>query len=175
MHAANGHAIVSRSAYGAKRAGATGVPTGRCRPRRHAWALRILGGTVQMAAGITRLLAIAVLKAAAAAEKAVEAYRHPSPYQNPVHASEVSRLVQVLDQGSLDLRSTQAPAASSIPAGKSSAGVDHSPRRPPAMIGPAASSAFAYMGSLPPARHGFASKMLRKSSNSSTVESVPDG
>ena len=33
-------------------------------------ALRILGGTVQMVAGMTRLLAIAVLKAAAAAEKA---------------------------------------------------------------------------------------------------------
>jgi hypothetical protein len=36
-------------------------------------ALRIIGGTVQMAAGITRLFAVAVLKAAAAAEKAVEA------------------------------------------------------------------------------------------------------
>ena len=36
-------------------------------------ALRILGGTVQMAAGMTRLLAIAVLKAAAAAEKAAGA------------------------------------------------------------------------------------------------------
>lgn len=36
-------------------------------------ALRIFGGMVQMAAGITRLLAVAVLKAAAAAEDAVEA------------------------------------------------------------------------------------------------------
>jgi hypothetical protein len=36
-------------------------------------ALRILGGMVQMAAGMTRLLAVAVLKAATAAEKAVEA------------------------------------------------------------------------------------------------------
>ncbi len=35
-------------------------------------ALRILGGMVQMAAGMTRLLAVAVLKAAAAAENAVE-------------------------------------------------------------------------------------------------------
>lgn len=35
-------------------------------------ALRILGGMVQMAAGMTRLLAVAVLKAAAAAEHAVE-------------------------------------------------------------------------------------------------------
>jgi hypothetical protein len=35
-------------------------------------ALRILGGMVQMAAGMTRLFAVAVLKAAAAAEKAVE-------------------------------------------------------------------------------------------------------
>ena len=36
-------------------------------------ALRILGGMVQMAAGMTRLLAIAALKAAAAAADAVEA------------------------------------------------------------------------------------------------------
>ena len=35
-------------------------------------ALRILGGMVQMAAGMTRMLAVAVLKAAAAAEHAVE-------------------------------------------------------------------------------------------------------
>ena len=35
-------------------------------------ALRILGGMVQMAAGMTRLLAVAVLKAAAAAEHAME-------------------------------------------------------------------------------------------------------
>jgi hypothetical protein len=35
-------------------------------------ALRVLGGMVQMAAGMTRMLAIAVLKAAAAAEHAVE-------------------------------------------------------------------------------------------------------
>ena len=35
-------------------------------------ALRILGGIVQMTAGMTRMLAIAVLKAAAAAEHAVE-------------------------------------------------------------------------------------------------------
>jgi hypothetical protein len=35
-------------------------------------ALRILGGMVQMAAGMTRLVAVAVLKAAAAAEHVVE-------------------------------------------------------------------------------------------------------
>ena len=35
--------------------------------------LRILGGIVQVAAGMTRLLAVALLKAAAAAEKVVEA------------------------------------------------------------------------------------------------------
>ena len=35
-------------------------------------ALRIFGGMVQMAAGITRLLAVAALKAAAAAAEAVE-------------------------------------------------------------------------------------------------------
>ena len=35
--------------------------------------LRILGGMVQVAASMTRFLAIAVLKAAAAAEKVVEA------------------------------------------------------------------------------------------------------
>jgi hypothetical protein len=36
-------------------------------------ALRIVGGMVEMAAGITKLLAVAVLKAAAAAEEAVKA------------------------------------------------------------------------------------------------------
>lgn len=36
-------------------------------------ALRILGGMVQMTAAVTRVLAVAVLKAATAAEKAVEA------------------------------------------------------------------------------------------------------
>ena len=36
-------------------------------------ALRILGGMVQLAAGITRVLAVGVLKATTAAEKAVEA------------------------------------------------------------------------------------------------------
>lgn len=35
-------------------------------------ALRILGGMVQMTAGMTRLFAVAVLKAAAAVEKAVD-------------------------------------------------------------------------------------------------------
>ena len=35
--------------------------------------LRILGGMVQVAAAMTRLLAVAMLKAAAAAEKVVEA------------------------------------------------------------------------------------------------------
>jgi hypothetical protein len=35
-------------------------------------ALRILGGMVQMTAGMTRMLAVAVLKVAAAAEHAVE-------------------------------------------------------------------------------------------------------
>jgi len=35
-------------------------------------ALRILGGMAQMAAGMTRLVAVAVLKATAAAEHAVE-------------------------------------------------------------------------------------------------------
>jgi hypothetical protein len=35
-------------------------------------ALRVLGGMVQMTAGMTKMLAIAVLKAAAAAEHAVE-------------------------------------------------------------------------------------------------------
>ena len=35
--------------------------------------LRILGGMVQVAAGMTRSLAVALLKAAAAAEKVVEA------------------------------------------------------------------------------------------------------
>jgi hypothetical protein len=35
-------------------------------------ALRVLGGIVQIAAGMTRMLAIAVLKAAAAAEHAVD-------------------------------------------------------------------------------------------------------
>jgi len=48
-------------------------------------ALRILGGMVQMAAGMTRLLAIAVLKAAAAAESAVEATEEAEeePQQKP--------------------------------------------------------------------------------------------
>ena len=50
-------------------------------------ALRILGGMVQMAAGMTRLLAVAVLKAAAAAEKAVEASEEdeekPEPKPKP--------------------------------------------------------------------------------------------
>ena len=45
-------------------------------------ALRILGGTVQMAAGMTRLLAIAVLKAAAAAERAVGASEETEGRQN---------------------------------------------------------------------------------------------
>jgi hypothetical protein len=35
--------------------------------------LRILGGMVQLAAGMTRLLGVSLLKAAAAAEKVVEA------------------------------------------------------------------------------------------------------
>lgn len=42
-------------------------------------ALRILGGVVQVAAGMTRLLAVAVLKAAAAAEHAVEATEDEEP------------------------------------------------------------------------------------------------
>jgi hypothetical protein len=50
-------------------------------------ALRIIGGMVQMAAGMTRLLAVAVLKAAAAAEKAVEASEEdeekPKPKPKP--------------------------------------------------------------------------------------------
>jgi hypothetical protein len=50
-------------------------------------ALRILGGMVQMTAGMTRLLALAVLKAAAAAERAVEATEEveeePEPKPKP--------------------------------------------------------------------------------------------
>jgi len=50
-------------------------------------ALRIIGGMVQMTAGITRLFAVAVLKAAAAAEKAVEASEEdedkPEPEPKP--------------------------------------------------------------------------------------------
>jgi hypothetical protein len=50
-------------------------------------ALRIVGGMVQMAAGITRLLAVAVLKAAAAAEEAVKATEEdeekPEPHGEP--------------------------------------------------------------------------------------------
>jgi hypothetical protein len=46
-------------------------------------ALRILGGTVQMAAGMTRLLAIAVLKAGAAAERAVGASEEDEGRQSP--------------------------------------------------------------------------------------------
>jgi hypothetical protein len=50
-------------------------------------ALRIVGGMVQMAAGITRLLAVAVLKAAAAAEEAVKATEEdeekPGPHGEP--------------------------------------------------------------------------------------------
>ena len=48
--------------------------------------LRVFGGIVQMAAGITRVLAIAVLKAAAAAEKAVETTEgeaKPVPHGDP--------------------------------------------------------------------------------------------
>jgi hypothetical protein len=51
-------------------------------------ALRIIGGMVQMAAGMTRSLAVAVLKAAAAAEKVVEATEEeeeekPEPKRKP--------------------------------------------------------------------------------------------
>lgn len=47
-------------------------------------ALRILGGMVQMAAGITRLLAVAALRAAAAAADAVEADEgRPEPEPKP--------------------------------------------------------------------------------------------
>jgi hypothetical protein len=50
-------------------------------------ALRIVGGMVQMAAGITKLLAVAVLKAAAAAEEAVKATEEdeekPEPHGEP--------------------------------------------------------------------------------------------
>jgi hypothetical protein len=50
-------------------------------------ALRIVGGMVQMAAGITRLLAVAVLKAAAVAEEAVKATEEdeekPGPHGEP--------------------------------------------------------------------------------------------
>lgn len=49
--------------------------------------LRILGGMVQMAAGITRLLAVTALKAAAAVEEAVEATEgeeeEPKPEPKP--------------------------------------------------------------------------------------------
>jgi hypothetical protein len=67
------HRIVSRSAHGAKRARAPGVPLRDAVLDAMRGALRILGGMVQMAAGMTRLLAVAVLKAATAADKAVEA------------------------------------------------------------------------------------------------------
>ena len=43
-------------------------------------ALRILGGTVQMAVGMTRMLAGAVLKVAAVAEKAVRASEDEESY-----------------------------------------------------------------------------------------------
>ena len=46
-------------------------------------ALRILGGMVQMAAGITRLLAMAALKAAAAAADAVEAAEADEEWPEP--------------------------------------------------------------------------------------------
>ncbi len=46
-------------------------------------AVRILGGVVQMAAGMTRLLAVAVLKAAEAAEKAVEASEEDEEQPEP--------------------------------------------------------------------------------------------
>jgi 2-methylcitrate dehydratase PrpD len=50
-------------------------------------AMRILGGVVKMAAGMTRLFAVAVLKAAAAAERAVEASEvdeeKPAPKPKP--------------------------------------------------------------------------------------------
>ena len=42
-------------------------------------ALRILGGMVQMAAGMTRLFAVAVLKAAAVAEKALGVSEEDEP------------------------------------------------------------------------------------------------
>jgi len=49
--------------------------------------MRILGGMVQMTAGITRLLAVSVLKAAAAVEEAVEATEgeeeEPKPEPKP--------------------------------------------------------------------------------------------
>ena len=56
-------------------------------------ALRILGGMVQMAAGITRLFAVAALKAAAAASDAVEAAeadedeREPKSHRSPTGGS----------------------------------------------------------------------------------------
>jgi hypothetical protein len=53
-------------------------------------ALRILGGMVQMAAGITRLFAVAALKAAAAASDAVEADEdepEPKPHRTPTGGS----------------------------------------------------------------------------------------
>jgi hypothetical protein len=49
-------------------------------------ALHIIGGMVQMAAGITRLLAISALKAATAVEEAVEASQEdeePKPKPSP--------------------------------------------------------------------------------------------
>ena len=46
--------------------------------------LRILGGMVQVAAGMTRLLAVAVLKAAAAAEKVVEASEEDEEKPEPM-------------------------------------------------------------------------------------------
>jgi hypothetical protein len=56
-------------------------------------ALRILGGMVQMAAGITRLFAVAALKAAEAATDAVEAAEsdedesEPKPHRSHVGGS----------------------------------------------------------------------------------------
>ena len=46
--------------------------------------MRILGGMVQVAAGITRFLAVAVLKAAAAAEKVVEASQEDDEEPKPL-------------------------------------------------------------------------------------------
>jgi hypothetical protein len=52
-------------------------------------ALRILGGMVQMAAGVTRLFAVAALKAAEAASDAVEAAEadEDGPEQKPHRSS----------------------------------------------------------------------------------------
>ena len=56
-------------------------------------ALRILGGMVQMAAGITRLVAVAALKAAEAAADAVDAAEadadepEPKPHRSPAGGS----------------------------------------------------------------------------------------